>query len=172
MKAERIILTIAGATGIAGFFMSFFKIKKFILELSLSGYTYVKAGLDMAGIEKHPIAREFVLGIKNLIMNADQFDEKLKLIGLAFILLGPIFFVLHSIGHFVRGMMGKQYKRGIFFALAYMGGAWAFLKYYGNEVNMNINFFELTDIGFWISFTAIIVAAFSVFFEGSTGRSR
>lgn len=161
---ERFLLTISGLTGIVAFFLPFLHFKKFILNIQFGGMTYVKAALDLAGQGKHPIQKEFFEVFLESWQQA-SLTGMFKHAALAFILMGPVLFLIHSIGHFFRGLAGKQYQRGIFFALFYMLFSWLIFKYTGAEYDLALNFFKAVGMGFWLGFGAIVVAALSVFFE-------
>lgn len=163
---ERTLLTLSGLTGIVAFFLPFLHFKKFILSITFSGMTYVKAGLDLAELDKYPIQREFFQVFLESWQQASMLGM-LKHAALAFVLLGPVFFVLHSIGHFFRGLAGGHYQRGIFFVLFYMGVSWAIFHFIGEDYNLAINFFNAVGIGYWLGFGAIVVAALSAFFDNS-----
>ncbi len=166
---ERSLLTISGLAGIIAFFLPFLHFKKFILDISFGGMTYAKAALDLADQAKYPIQRKFFTVFMESWQQA-SLTGVFERAALAFVLLGPVIFFMLSLGHFFRGLAGKQYKRGIFIALLYLGVSWAVFHFMGSDYNLSLNFFKAAGIGFWIGFSAIVLAALSVFFEKTPKR--
>lgn len=163
---ERILLTLSGLAGIVAFFLPFLQFNNFIKDITFGGMTYAKAGLDLADLGSYPLQREFFAIFLENWQQASLMGT-LKHAVMAFVLLGPVFFLLHSVGHFFRGLVGSHYKRGIFFALLYMGVSWLTFTYMGSEFNLKMSFFNSVGLGFWMGFGAIVLAALSAFFDTS-----
>ncbi|RMG29465.1 MAG: hypothetical protein D6730_03915 [Bacteroidetes bacterium] len=163
---ERTLLSISGLAGIAAFFLPFFRAGRFFSDIALSGFSFVQAGLDAGGVGAYPAQKQAFMTFLESWQQASMLGM-LKYAALAFVWLGPVFFVLYSLGHFFRGLAGRHYKRGIFFALLYMGAGYLVFRFLGPEMGLEYGFFDAVGPGFWVGFTAIIVAAFSAFFEKS-----
>lgn len=92
---------------------------------------------------------------------------------LAVVFLGPFMFAIYGLSYVLKALARKQYKRGIFINLLYMGVA--FLTFFliqekssvsilGLDIGAKMNFFKMAGMGYWVSFSGMMVAAFSLFF--------
>ena len=102
--------------------------------------------------------------------SAQNFQGLALVVGLIFILSGPIWFGFHGLGYVIRGLRGKQYGRGIFFTLFFMGIGWLVFYLMGKEFEESMGFFQLVGPGFWVAFGGMLVAAFSLLFERPGGK--
>ncbi len=186
MNLERITLTLAGLVGIAAFFLPFLHLQpegigKNLVNVDVSGYSYVMTILDAAEVQEYPEGRAMVEVLGELFENSKKVENKALWAGVMVVLTGPIFFLLYSLGHLFRGIAGQSYKRGIFFTLLFTLFAWAvffFLSDKSNiefgslEIGPKFNFFKMAGIGFWMSAGSVLVAAFSLFFSKNLGDSK
>ena len=94
-------------------------------------------------------------------------------VGFILVMSGPLYFLSYSIGYLIRGLRGKQYQRGIFFTIVYIGVAWLVFyllgqqnsgKLFGLETGIPFNFFKMAGIGCWLAIGSMVAAAFSLFF--------
>ncbi|MEO0474070.1 MAG: hypothetical protein AAF206_30960, partial [Bacteroidota bacterium] len=145
-----------------------------LMELNISGYNYVRTALDYFQVIDYPGGRDMINLVQDLWGNAQQMENKGLILGGVVALLGPIFFLLYSLGHFFRGLAGKQYKRGIFFMLLFSGYSYLVMfllnqktttEVLGQEIGIKLSFLEVAGPGFWVAVGAIFLAAISVFFE-------
>ncbi|GAB4422556.1 MAG: hypothetical protein OHK0039_38650 [Bacteroidia bacterium] len=183
MKLEQTILTLAGVAGIAAAFLPFVHYEPQMLgvqlgETQVSGYTFVRALLDEFGVLPFEEGRVAMEAFQQGWSHAGGIKGYAQLSGLVLILAAPLIFVLYSIGYVVRGLAGKQYKRGIWFNLVFPGLAWAILYWISKdhsvtilnqEIGLKLNFFSMAGLGYWVAFGAMMAAAFSLFFEKSKG---
>jgi hypothetical protein len=179
MNLERIILTLAGAVGIAAFFFPFLRLQpdglgEKVLDIPVSGYSYTLTALDAAEVYDYPEGKHLLEVVGELFQNSEKLENKALWAGVMLVLTGPIFFVLFSLGHFIRGLAGKPYKRGIFFALLFTGFAWLIffllsgksnVEVLGHEIGLQFNFFKMAGLGFWMAAGSVLAAAFSLFFS-------
>ena len=180
MKLEKIILVLGGLLGITGFFFPFLHLDTSAIglqmgEVSISGYTYVRGFLDNFGL------LEFDGDVRWLRWSGELWAASSSPVGLtkailmSFVLSLPILMLLYSVGHFFRGLFGKQYKRGIIFNLLFMAIAWGTFyfismdgsySFLGETATETLNFFKIAGLGYWLSFGGIFLAGISLFFEG------
>lgn len=185
MNLERITLLLAGLVGIAAFFMPFLHLQpeglgKNLVNVDVSGYSYVMTVLDAADVQEYPEGRALLEVVGEFFENSQKIENKALWAGVMVVLTGPIFFLLYSLGHLFRGVAGQSYKRGIFFTLLFTAFAWAvffFLSDKSNiefgalEIGPKFNFFKMAGLGFWMAAGSVLGAAFSLFFSKNLGDS-
>lgn len=171
MNLERILLFLAGAALIAASFLPFFVIDINILQIKISQLVlntdqYVRTGLDAFDVIEHDGASKLIKALGDAWQNTAEWQDYVALGGLVAVLLGPIYYLLYGIGYVFRALAGKQFKRGIFFNLIYLGASFGILYWIStnNYLNLNFGFFDIANVGFWVSFGAIWVAGFSLLF--------
>ena len=54
----------------------------------------------------------------------DNWQDMALFFGVLFVLGGPLYFALFGLGYLIRGIIGKSYKRGIFFNIFYLIVSW------------------------------------------------
>lgn len=179
MKLEKILLTLGGLAGITAFFLPYLTFSKSILGLevlnaSMSGYSLSRSLLDAFGILGYEGSQTAWKVLQEVMQTANGTEGYLSLAGLIFVFAGPFLFLAYSLGYFFRGLMGRQYKHGIFFTLIYAGLSW--LTFYlisttqtttqlmGLDVGVKLEFFSMAGVGFWVAVGGMLVAAFSLFF--------
>ncbi|MEL6673974.1 MAG: hypothetical protein AAFR61_17355 [Bacteroidota bacterium] len=174
MKLDRIFLILSGLLCVAAAFFPFFH-SSYLLDghMSPSGYNYVMATLGQFGVVSFEQGTSLPDMIWNLFNSASQPMDYLMLAGLGLVLAGPVIFALYGLGYILRGLRGKQYRNGIFFAILFLGLSWATLYFlspemvstlFGGDRDTPINFFGLAGLGYWMGFGGMIAAAFSLFF--------
>ncbi len=170
MKLEPLLLTLGGILVIVAFFFPFLIIPTEILsvngnEVHTSGLTLCQEVLGHFEVIEKPAGEGIIPAIIDKWNNATDWKELGLVVGLLFIMGGPIWFGLHSIGYIWKGFRGKQYGRGIFFAILFLGFSWTIIWLWGNSMGLSLNFFQLVQPGFWMGCAGMILAAFSLFFE-------
>jgi hypothetical protein len=171
---HRTCLIVGALMGMGAFFLPYLSLNYTAGEFSVSGLKYVQMILEKfmdLGAGKEDIALSgtisavfYEIGIKPLI-SASAFSTKLAAVGFFAVLLGPFYFFLFSLGYLWRGIMGKQYQRGIIFNILFLVASWAVFYFLGKETKVfSINFFWYADFGYWLAFIGMFVAAFSDFF--------
>ncbi|RMG71940.1 MAG: hypothetical protein D6722_06090 [Bacteroidetes bacterium] len=179
MKLEQSLLVVAGIGGIAAFFLPFFTLETQVLgiklaETSVSGYSLVRAALNHWDILPYEPGKLAFTALVEAWQQASQPKQFLQLGGLSLMVLGPVIYLLYSLGYLVRGLAGKQYQRGVWFNFLYMGLGWGYffwisrdhsLQLLGQEIGPKLNFFTLASFGYWIAFASVMIAAFSLIFE-------
>lgn len=186
MRIEQIMLFLAGALIVGGFFLPFLTYELPVVgETQLSGYSITRTILDEAGVvdyEDKKLTSEF---FKDLMTKNTTWKEYLSIFGMIFVMFGPFFYLLFGLGYLIKGLIGRSYKRGIWFNFIFLGIGWAtfwwtsqlftekaeraiskvkVLKGLFNP-EVKVSFFEAAGIGFWLCFAAIFVAGFSLIFE-------
>ncbi|TAE49902.1 MAG: hypothetical protein EAZ89_13275 [Bacteroidetes bacterium] len=178
MKVEQTVLTLAGLAGIGAFFLPFLHIEPKVAgiqvaDITVSGLSYVRTVLDIFKVQEYEGGRALVETFREL-WGSSEIKGKLTIAGLLFVLTGPIFYLLHSVAFVIRGLFGKQFKRGILFNIFFPAAAWGILYAIGQTnsldigigtVGVNLNFFTVASLGFWVAFASVWVAGFSLLFE-------
>ena len=178
MKKDRVVLLIAGLLGIVAFFLPYFTFEKSFLGVqvvnkSMSGYTYVRTVLDMLEIYSYDGGKVVVQLIEDLWNSAAGAKDYLLASGAAFVLTGPLIFLIFSISYVIKALKGKTYSRGIFFTLIYAGIAWLVFFFIsrdnttevlGQQIGIKLEFFKMASAGFWLAFSGMVLAALSLFF--------
>ncbi|MEO0897071.1 MAG: hypothetical protein AAFY71_11775 [Bacteroidota bacterium] len=183
MRLEQILLLLAGLVLVACFFLTFLNWEPKLMgmkvgETQYSGYAMTRTLLDEAEILEYEDTKLTSNMITELVEEANTWQDYSAIAGIVFVLLGPLFYLLLGLGYIVRAFRGKSYKRGIWFNLIFLGAGWgafwwaskvvtdkaAFVK---NALNtsIDVSFFEVASIGFWLAFAAVFVAGFSLIFE-------
>ena len=179
MKLEQLVLALGGLLGISGFFLPFLHLDTAQLgldagEISISGYTYVRGLLDNYGLVPFDGDTSWLRWSGEVWASGSNPLDFVKAVGLTFTLSLPIIMVIYSLGHFMRGVLGKKYRYGIVINLLFMGLAWGtfFLitmdgnySFLGEQVEESLNFFRLAGLGYWLAFGGIFLAGLSLFFE-------
>ena len=171
MTLERIVLIFAGLLGLAAFFFPFLHLPEEATISEISGINYVKYTIDGLQAEDGGLIREFIGDLQILWNDAVSINGYIGFGLMLFMLLGPFFFVLYSLGHLFRGLRGKQYRRGIFFSVIFMGVGWLTFYLLSFDLEIKVNFFRMAGIGFWMAFAALILAGISLFFEKGTSAT-
>lgn len=178
MKLDRIVLVLAGLGGIAAFFLPFFHFKASVLGLNvadfnMSGFDYVAALLNNFDVISYPEGKKILRFVGELWSNTSDGQDLALMIGFLLILSGPIYFLTYSLGYVIQGIRGKQYQKGIFFTIIYVGVAWLVFylmgqqnsgQLFGLETGIPFNFFKMAGIGCWVAIGSMLAAAFSLFF--------
>lgn len=179
MKLERIVLALGGLIGIAGFFLPFLHLDTAALglakgEVSMSGFSNVMSLLDNFDVLVFEGDQRWLQWSSELWSAASTPIDIGKAVGLSLILSLPLFLLLYSLGHLLRGLFGGQYKRGVMLNLLFMGVAWGVFylismdgsyTFLGEEATSPLNFFKIAGPGYWMAFAGIMVAGMSLFFE-------
>lgn len=178
MRFEQFILILAALAIFAGFFLPTVSLPGELVDkggetISVSGWNLAQSALDQ--LDVMPQGSEDGTALQAFLEDQWQQMEDFQgmgiIVGFLFVLCLPVFFVLHAVGYLFRGLAGKQYGRGIFFALLTMGLAWVAFRLMGNMVGTPLNFFRTADLGYWLGFGGMIGAAFSLFFESKSRPS-
>ncbi len=166
MRLEQIILTLAGIAIIAALFLPYLTLQVAGQEvMTISGVSIAQSGLEKAEVIADLPGDSLVDFLWDTFNETTTTKERMSVIGLIFICLGPIIFALYALGYIFRGLRGKQYKRGIFFTLLFTAAAWLIFKFLGAQLGTEFSFFSMAGPGFWVAFGGMLAAAFSVFFE-------
>ncbi len=179
MNLERLMLIIAGLAGVGAFFLPFLNIEQSFLgiklvESSISGYSYTLAWLDYFDLYKSELGGQMLEALTQLWENASEIKAKAQLAGIFLIITAPVIYALYSLGYLIKGLIGKSFKRGIWFNLLFMPAAWGILYWIskdystqilGQEVGLDLNFFSMAGPGYWLAFAAVFIAGFSLLFE-------
>lgn len=169
MKIEKVVLLIGGLACIAGFFLPYLSMG----NQSISGFGETMTVLDYFDLVEYKNGDwALELFTNNLESIADVQGYGL-LAMLAIVLLGPLIFALYGLSYVIKALAKKQYSRGVFVNLLFMGFAWLtfYLLQEHNSVNVlgmdlgaKLNFFKMAGLGYWVAFSGMMVAAFSLFF--------
>ncbi len=169
MKFEQIVLTLSGIAILAALFLPYIELSASITgeeqALQLTGVGFVQALLDQFGVISHDGGEALMDIVAEKWGQAEDFRGLGLVIGLLLVLAGPVWFGLYALGYILRGLQGKQYGRGIFFAMVFLGFSWLIFWLWGNATGISLNFFHQALWGFWIGFGGMILAALSLFFE-------
>jgi len=169
MKLEQIILTISGIAILAALFLPFIALPASMTgeeqSLQLTGLGFVQTLLDQFDLTSYDDGEALMGMVSEKWEQAEDFRGLGLVIGLLLVLAGPVWFGLHALGYILRGLRGKQYGRGIFFAILFLVFSWLVFWLWGNATGIALNFFNQALMGFWIGFGGMILAAFSLFFE-------
>ncbi len=168
MKLEKVVLFLGGAACLAAFFLPYLT----FAGQSVSGLSLVMASLDAAGVVDQPGGSTVVDGLLQVFNQFNSVKDYALLAMLVVVLFGPFMFAIFGLFYVVKSMIGKQYQRGIFLNLLYLGFSWLtfFLiaKYSSLQVihmlGDSLSFFQIAGPGFWVGFGGMILAAFSLFF--------
>jgi|GEM_PF-2187155 len=164
---ERFLLFLAGAAGIGSFFLPFFDLSAFSEGTQAGGYIYVQEALNsfgVAGFEGANAMGSMLSSIQNDLQGGKDY---LEIAGLAFILIGPIVYLLLSLGYLIRSISGKSYKRGTGYNFIYPLVSFGILYWLSSSGDLlapsgSVNFFTSAGLGFWVAFAAVFVAGFSL----------
>lgn len=168
MNLERIVLILGGLLCIGGFFLPFIEIDVLGKTVaSMSGYDMTAAGVEVAQGPVDAPPGPVMRTLSEEWAAAGNFADLGKIIGAIFFILGPFFFAIYGLSYVIKGLMGKVYKRGVFFTILFTAGAWLFFYFIGPELGSlwGRNFFNMAGLGFWLPFAGMWVAAFSLFFS-------
>jgi len=179
MRVEQIILLLAGLLILGSFFLPFLSYDvPGVGQTTLSGYTLTRTLLDEADVLEYEDKKLTSEMFQKLFEEAGNWKDYLAIGGMAFVFLGPIFYLLFGLGYAFRAFIGKSYKRGIWFNFLFLGLAWLAFWWTGQvltekvsfvkkffDTEISLSFFEVAGLGFWLSFAAIIIAGFSLIFE-------
>ena len=169
MRFEQIVLILAGLAIICSFFLPAFNIPGELLDrdrdLSISGYQFAQSILDNFDVIEYDGGKPLEKFVGEMWGSMNDFKDMGLAIGLMFILGLPVYFVLYGLGYMIRGLRGKQYGKGIFFTILTMGAGYLVFRLIGMDQGVSMNFFKVVDLGYWVAFGGMIVAAFSLFFE-------
>ena len=179
MRIEQVLLLFAGLLIVAAFFLPFLQYEfPGIGKTELSGYTLTRTIVDEAGGPEYEHKKLTVEFFQEMFKREATWKEYLSLAGMAFVMLGPFFYLLLGLGYVVKGFIGRSYKRGIWFNFLFVGLAWAAFWWTGQVLTdkvsfikdifnkeIQVSFFEAAGMGFWICFGAVILAGLSLIFE-------
>lgn len=169
MKIEKVVLLLGGLACLSGFFLPYLTLG----NQSISGFDETMAIVDYFT----PVEQEQGDWAWDLLSNTFDSITGAKGYGLlamlAIVLLGPFIFAIYGLSYVIKALAKKQYKRGVFVNLLFMGFAW--LTFYlfqeqnsvsvlGMDLGAKLNFFKMAGIGYWVMFSGMMVAAFSLFF--------
>lgn len=180
MKLEQFVLTLGGIAIIVAFLLPYMTLNLNPLawegniteqvkiegldalnrKVEVSGLSMTETILNKAEVIEEGIDNGWVDWLWNAWTENASSNSQLKVAGLLFVLAGPFIFLFFALGYLFRGITGKQYKRGIFFTLVFLGASWAIFKFL-----LGFSFFEMAGLGFWVAFGGMLLAAFSLFFE-------
>ncbi|MDP5170702.1 MAG: hypothetical protein NWR72_10690 [Bacteroidia bacterium] len=169
MKLEKIVLLIGGLACVGAFFLPFIT----VASQPISGYTEVMTTLDYFDVVEYKNSEWAIDLFKNGFGNFADLKGYGLLAMLVVVLLGPLIFGLYGLSYIIKALAKRQYKRGVFVNLLFMGFAW--LTFYliqeqntvnvlGMEIGATLNFFKMAGIGYWLAFGGMMAAAFSLFF--------
>lgn len=169
MKPEKAILLLGGIACIGAFFLPYLHFG----NQSVSGYSLLMSTLDYFDLVDYKNA-DWAIDLFGKMFGQIAGPKGYGLLAmLVVVLLGPLMFALFGLTYAIKALAKKQYKRGIFINLLYMGFAW--LTFYliqeqntisvlGMDIGAKLNFFKMAGIGYWTAFAGMMVAAFSLFF--------
>lgn len=188
MKLEQFVLTLGGIAIVVAFFLPYLTLNlnptawdgitqteikldddhKIKIEgidaldrkVAISGLSMTETALRKADLIEEGIDTGWMDWIWNAWTENATSNSQMKVAGLAFVLLGPFIFLLYALGYLFKGITGKQYKRGVFSTLLFLGASWAIFRFL-----LGFNFFDMAGLGFWVAFGGMLTAAFSLFFE-------
>ena len=173
------MLILAGLMGLGAFFLPYLHFEQSFLgvtliETTFTGYNFVLGWLDYFDLYQSEAGSQMLDALTRLWENATEMKAKAQIGGIIFVLAAPLIYALYSIGYLVRGLIGKSFKRGIWFNLLFLPAAWALFYWIsqdysteilGREVGLKLNFFSMAGIGYWLAFAGVFVAGFSLLFE-------
>jgi hypothetical protein len=134
--------------------------------VQLSGYSMVETLLSKFEIIQEGIDSRWADMLWNSWMENADGTAKAGVAGFLLVMAGPFIFTLYALGYVFRGLAGKQYKRGIFFTLLFLGASWAIFYFLSKPTfGFEMSFFKAAGPGFWVAFGGMLAAAFSLFFE-------
>lgn len=172
---QRLMLLIGGLLCVGAFFLPFLSLDYGVGKFHVSGLYYVQSGVDYlqpTPKEQSLIAQtetkvyDFVYErLEKAYKNKSSLELNLYLLCIGFVLLGPIFYALLGLGYLYRAAAGKSFQRGIIFNLLFLVFAAVIFYLFDKEVPLlNLGFFKLANVGYWVAFVGVFVAAFSDFF--------
>lgn len=184
MNLERIMLILAGLMGLGAFFLPFLHFEQQFLgvkliETTFTGYNFVLGWLDYLDFYQSEMGAKVVEVLVRLWENATELKAKLQIAGLLFVLAAPVIYALYCLGYLFRGLMGWSFKRGIWFNLLFMPAAWGIFYWIsqdystqilGRDVGLQLNFFSMAGVGYWLAFAAVFIAGFSLIFEQNKAK--
>ena len=173
------MLIVAGLMGLGAFFLPHLHFEQSFLgvqlvETTFTGYNFVLGWLDYFDLYQSEAGSRVIEVLTRLWENATEMKAKAQIAGILFVLAAPLIYALYSLGYLIRGLIGKSFKRGIWFNLLFLPAAWGLLYWIsqdystqilGREVGLQLNFFNMAGIGYWLAFAAVFVAGFSLLFE-------
>lgn len=171
MRFEQIALLLGGLAIIGACFLPFIELSGEMLgpganSTKVSGMSVVQAILDKTGVQSYSEGQDLMNFFQSKWSDPNtSIQQKGLLGGIWIILFGPLFFALHALGYIFKGLRGKQYSRGIFFTLLFVGLGWLIFWLFGKEDGQSYNFFSTVQTGFWVAIGGMLLAAFSLFFE-------
>lgn len=168
MKLEKVVLFLGGAACLAAFFLPYLT----FAGQSVSGLSMVMATLDASGVVDQPGASTLLDGLLQIFGQFSSPKDYALLGMLAIVLFGPFMFAIFGLFYLVKSLIGKQYQRGIFLNLLFLGFAWLTFFLIGKYSSLQIiqllgdslSFFQMAGPGFWVGFGGMILSAFSLFF--------
>jgi len=167
MKLKRWILLAAGLLGIVAFFLPFFKLVNVgFIDVNVSGTSLLGALAEAFDIGN------FKGGKRLYKLLLDQWQSNQDIIdyagyfGFVYVLLGPVFILLFSLGYLFKGISDKgRYRSGLIFLLIYTVIAAIGLYASGQYYNITLNFFNRAGLGYWLGAGAIVLAWLSRFLK-------
>ncbi len=180
MKLEKIVLILSGFAIIAAFFLPYLtlEVKPTILgqeiplenaqaQIQVSGFSMTQTVLNKTDVIKEGVDNGWADWLWNSWKENASENAQLKVAGLLFLLAGPFIFLIYALGYIIRGLAGKQYKHGVFTNLLYLAASWAICKFL-----LDLNFFSMAGLGYWVAFGGMMAAAFSLFFERGVKKAK
>lgn len=171
---QRALLLLGAILCIGAFFLPYMSIDYIVGKAVFGGYNFIDYGLSYSQastgsptmVDKvEDFGYDFFVEkiIEPWIAKGTPADKAL-LLGLFFVIIGPIFYLLFGLGYLWRGIVGKPFKRGIIFNLLYFGFSWLILFFISGKLKpLSLDFFYVADFGYWLAFAGVFVAAFSDF---------
>lgn len=169
MKLEKVVLLIGGLACVAGFFLPYLT----LAGQSVSGYGETMTLLDYFDVVEYKNGEWAIDLFTNNLDNLGGVKEYGVTAMIAIVLLGPFIFALYGLSYIIKALARKQYKRGVFVNLLFMGFAWltffliqeqSTVSVLGMDIGAKLNFFKMAGLGYWVAFSGMMVAAFSLFF--------
>ncbi len=157
----------AGILGVVAFFLPFFKLLNVgFVDVNISGSSLMGAAAEAFDIGN------FKGGKRLYKLLLDQWQSNQDIIdyagyfGFVYVLLGPVYFLLFSLGYLFKGINGRgSYRTGLVFLLIYTVIAAIGLYASGQYYNITLNFFNRAGLGYWLGAGAILLAWLSKFLK-------
>ncbi len=172
---ERLILLIGGLACIGAGFLPYLKMELpfGINSLTYSGERLVRGLLDAFQIIQDKNGKELLDMLGKLWNSTNDPAAKGTMVGMALTLAGPLIFAFFGLGYIVRAIIGKHYGWGIIFNILFLGFSWLMFFLASKQLSapglpLNFNFFKLANVGYWLAFAGMFIAAFSSFFDPNT----
>jgi len=159
-KEEILFIGITIATGITAilgiiaFFLPFFKLG---FGIKISGLTITKAILNLINISDFDDGERILNYVQTMYNTSDGFYAILGIIAIAIILLGPVIFGVGSLISLFKTISTKEGEGSdlMGFAIFYTILGWALFYFAGKEIGINLNFFSIVSVGYWLTIISI-----------------